>query len=105
MPGLLRIMGCPNSAHFDGTLAPVEEPSTASQPDSSRSRRPAAPFANGLASSRAHSTPLRLNSAALPAAFADFEKAREVTVTPAEMRGRPNPTPGHNSRPGAAAKI
>jgi hypothetical protein len=30
---LLRIMGCPNSAHFDGTLVPVEEPSTASIPD------------------------------------------------------------------------
>jgi hypothetical protein len=30
MPWLLRIMGCPNSAHFDGTLVPGEEPSTAS---------------------------------------------------------------------------
>jgi hypothetical protein len=27
---LFRIMGCLNSAHIDGTLVPVEEPSTAS---------------------------------------------------------------------------
>jgi hypothetical protein len=33
MPWLLRIMGCPNSAHINGTLVPVEEPSTASHPD------------------------------------------------------------------------
>ena len=30
---LLRVMGRPNSAHFDGTLVPVEEPSTASLPE------------------------------------------------------------------------
>jgi hypothetical protein len=32
MPWLLRIMGCPNSARINGTLVPVEKPSTASTP-------------------------------------------------------------------------
>src|SRR5271156_1989386 len=37
---LLRIMGCPNSTQIQGTLVPVEEPSTASSADiwSARSR-------------------------------------------------------------------
>jgi hypothetical protein len=33
---LLRIMGCLNRAHFDGTLVPGEEPSTASIRDNQR---------------------------------------------------------------------
>ena len=33
MPRLLRIVGSANSAHIDGTLAPGEEPSTASGAD------------------------------------------------------------------------
>src|SRR5262245_61013224 len=33
MTWLLRIIGCSSSTHFDGTLVPMEEPSTASIPD------------------------------------------------------------------------